>query len=457
MSWPQAALRVAAVAAFLLVPGCGPAPKRPNVLLVTIDTLRADHLGTYGYPRPTSPEIDAFAARSAVFENAHSTSSWTLPSLASIHTSLLSTTHGCWKISSRLEPEFTTAAEVLRDAGYDTAMVACHIFLSAQYGLQQGFTHVDDELVRPPSDAASAISSPGVTERGVRFLERKAASRAADQDDSPWFLWLHYFDPHDTYLPHEGYSEKFGTVEEIDLYDGEIAFTNHHVGRVLRKLAELGLEDDTIVVITSDHGEEFGEHGFKRHGYSLYQEAVRIPLVVKVPGSAPSRIPAVVSNVDLLPTVLEACGIALPEVEGATCAHPLEGRSLLGAIRGTEPLAEGTAVSEVRWHDGQDLRALRDGAWKLIEDQAADGKAAQSALYDLGADPRERNDLRATDPERAARYAEAVMHRLGRAIQWAGCYPLVEPYTPTAGDMQRLQDLGYAGEDAPPPAPEGPK
>jgi len=430
---------------FGMVLGCTPAaPKRPNVLLITIDTLRADHLGTYGYPRPTSPEIDAFAARSTVFENAHSSSSWTLPSLASIHTSLLSTTHGCWKISSRLEPEFTTAAEVLRDAGYDTAMVACHIFLSAQYGLQQGFSHVDDELVRPPSDAAEAISSPGVTERGVRFLERKAAAA----EESPWFLWLHYFDPHDSYLPHEGFSEKFGTVEEIDLYDGEIAFTDHYVGMVLRKLAELGLEDDTIVVITSDHGEEFGEHGFKRHGYSLYQEAVRVPLVIKVPGAAARRIPEVVGNVDVLPTLLEACDLELAKVQGASCAHELEGRSLLGAIRGTSALSEGQVVAEVRWHDGQDLRMMREGPWKLIEDQSVKQQRNQSALYDLAADPREATDVRSLESASAARIAELVLHRLGRAIGWAGCYPLVEPYTPTAGDMQRLQDLGYAG-DAP--------
>lgn len=438
----MSARRCALVLGLALATACAPdAPKRPNVLLITIDTLRADHLGAYGYARPTSPKIDAFAARSTVFENAHSSASWTLPSLSSIHTSLLSTTHGCWKISSRLEPEFTTAAEILRDVGYDTAMVACHIFLSAQYGLQQGFTHVDDELVRPPSDAAEAISSPGVTERGVRFLERKAAAK----DESPWFLWLHYFDPHDTYLPHEGFSETFGIVEEIDLYDGEIAFTDHYVGLVLQRLAELGLEDETIVVITSDHGEEFGEHGFKRHGYTLYQEAVRIPLVVRVPGAASGRVPEVVGNVDVLPTLLEACGIELKSVQGATCAHELEGRSLLGAIRGTRALEPREVVAEVRWHDGQDLRMVRDGAWKLIEDQSKDQTRDQSALYDLGADPAEATDLRESAAARAKALQDLVLHRLGRGLGWAGCYPLVEPYVPTAGDMLRLEGLGYAG------------
>ncbi|MBL8863317.1 MAG: sulfatase [Planctomycetes bacterium] len=444
-------LVIAAAAALVCGAGCAPQPQRPNVLLITIDTLRADHLGCYGYQRPTSPRIDAFAAGAVVFENAHSSSSWTLPSLASIHTSLYSTTHGCWKIYSRLEPEFTTTAEILRDAGYDTAMVACHIFLSAQYGLQQGFTHIDDELVRPPSDAAAAISSPGVTARGVRFLERQAAS----PDGAPWFLWLHYFDPHDTYLPHAGFSETFGTSAEIDLYDGEIAFTDHHVGEVLARLAELGLAEDTIVVLTADHGEEFGEHGFQRHGYTLYEEAVRIPLVVRAPGAPARRVSDVVSNVDLLPTILDLAGLPPPAARDASCAHGFEGRSLAPLVRGTGPLLPAAALSEVRWHDGQDLRAWRDGAWKLVEDQSTGQQVDQSALFDLATDPRERTDLREPESARLAALREAVTHRLARAMGWARCYPLVELYAPTPGDMRRLQDLGYAGDELPSSPEEG--
>jgi len=440
------ALRWMIPVAILVTAACAQKPaRRPNVLLITIDTLRADHLGCYGYGRPTSPEIDRFATTAVRFDNAHSSSSWTLPSLASMQTSLYSTTHGCWKISSRLEPEFTTGAEMLRDAGFDTAMVACHIFLSAQYGLQQGFTHVDDELVRPPADAAGAISSPGVTQRGVRFLERKAAAA----EDVPWYLWLHYFDPHDTYLPHEGFSEPFGTEKEIDLYDGEIAFTDHHVGRVLRRLEELGLDDDTIVVLTADHGEEFGEHGFQRHGYSLHESAVRIPLLVRVPGAAARVVPDVVSNVDILPTLLEACSIRRPALEGPKCAHEIEGRSLLAALRGGALGAAHEAVSEVRWHDGQDLRALRSGAWKLVEDQSAERKPDQNALYDLEHDPGARTNLLERDTARRDALRDALIHRIGRALRWAGCYPLRDPYAPSPGDLQRLQSLGYAGGAAP--------
>jgi arylsulfatase A-like enzyme len=366
-----------------------------------------------------------------VFENAQSTSSWTLPSFASLMTSLYSTTHGCWKVESRLEPEYVTLAERLRDAGWDTAMVVPHLFLSAQYGLQQGFTHVDDTMIRTAADSDQAISSPGVTERGLRFLERKAAVA----DGVPWMLWLHYFDPHDVYQPHAGISERFGTEKEIDLYDGEIAFTDAHVARVLARLDELGLAQDTIVVIVSDHGEEFGEHGATRHGYTLYQEAVRVPLIVRVPGIAPRRVAEVVSGVDVMPTLLEACGVEAPA--------PIEGRSLLALARG-ETLPEREALSEVRWHAGQDMRALRAGRWKYIEDH---GSEPRDFMFDLQTDPREMRDLAADDVARAKSLADLIARRLIRAMHWAERYPLPEQYEPSPGDRKRLEDMGYTGKD----------
>jgi arylsulfatase A-like enzyme len=423
---------------------CSQAPRGPNVLLITIDTLRADRLGCYGYAQPTSPEIDRFASTAAVFDAAQSSSSWTLPSLSSIHTSLYSSTHGCDKIEQRLEPEFTTLAETLRDAGWDTAMVACHIFLSAQYGLQQGFTHVDDTLVRTAGDASKAISSPGVSERGLAFLEAKAAT----DDATPWFLWLHYFDPHDEYLVHPGFSEPFGTASESERYDGEIAFTDHHVGRVLRRLEELGLGDDTLVILTSDHGEEFGEHGFDRHGYSLYEAAVRIPLVVRAPGRFAQRVADVVSNVDLMPTVLELGGIRLDAVEAAGCRHGLEGRSLVPALEG-RALEPRDAVCEVRWHAGQDMRGLRSGTWKVLEHRMQ-GEDERELLFDLASDPLEQNDRIAGEAARAAALRDALLHRIGRALEWSRCYPLRAPYAPSPGDLERLTNLGYAGRAAPP-------
>jgi arylsulfatase A-like enzyme len=197
-----------------LLAACGQAPARPagpNLLLVTIDTLRADHLGTYGYERPTSPRLDAFAETAVVFDDAGVQASWTLPSLASLLTSLPSSTH------SRLDDSFTTLAEILCAAGWDTAMVASHVFLGAQFGLHQGFVHFDDELVREMYQSDRSITSPEVTERGARYLREQAAS----PDAGPWFLWVHYFDPHAEYQVQAGFTERFGSEADVDRYDGE--------------------------------------------------------------------------------------------------------------------------------------------------------------------------------------------------------------------------------------------
>lgn len=412
---------------------CAPqAPPRLNILVVSIDTLRADHLGCYGYGRPTSPAIDAFAARSTLFENAHSSASWTLPSFASLFTSLYSTTHGCWKVDSRLESEHDTLAEHLRDAGWDTSLVVPHMFLSGQYGLQQGFVHVDDTLVRTATESNKVVSSPAMTEKASAWLERKKRS----PEQSPFFLWVHYFDPHDLYLPHEGVSEQFGTTEEIDLYDGEIRFVDDHVGRLLAKVDELYGLDKTVVAIVADHGEEFGEHGHRRHGYSLYQEAVRIPLVIHAPGMKPGRVQDLVSNIDFMPTLLELAGVA-PRGR-------MEGRSLAPFLRGGTLPPRG-ALSEVRWHDDQDMRCWREGDLKLHEDRSKGGE--RDELYDLGADPKERTNLLETRTELVLRLRDGIAHALGSALKLAKLYPQPRRYQPSPGDQARLGALGYADDD----------
>ncbi|MFN0008802.1 MAG: sulfatase, partial [Planctomycetota bacterium] len=305
--------RMVAACATALLLSCEPSGGRPNVLFVSIDTLRADHLGCYGWPRPTSPNLDALASKSVVFESAQSSSSWTLPSLASLMTSMQASAHSCDQIASRLDPSYTTMAEILRDSGYDTAFVASHVFLSAGYGLQQGFTHVDTRILQDES----AITSPAVTDWGLAWLHDKAAA----DDGVPWFLWLHYFDPHAPYLVHEGISERFGTETDLDRYDGEIAFTDQHLGRLLEAFERLGLAENTILVVVADHGEEFGEHGVQGHGYDLHEEVVRGPLIVRAPGIAPRRVSEVVPTVDVMPTLLELCG--------ARGRNEVEGRSLL--------------------------------------------------------------------------------------------------------------------------------
>jgi arylsulfatase A-like enzyme len=419
-----------AVCAAALLLACEPPRLRPNILFITIDTLRADHLGTYGYKRPTSPRLDEFAKSAIVFEQAHSSASWTLPSLPSVMTSLYSSTHGCFFFNDPATTEIYTLAELLRNDHYDTAMVASHTFLSGRYGLQKGFTHVDSQILQV--DAIASITSPDITAKGVEWLREKAAVR----DGVPWLLWLHYFDPHDTYLPHPGFSEKFGTKEEMDLYDGEIAFTDHYVGVLLDELAHLGLADDTIVVVVADHGEEFLDHGNMRHGNTLYEEVVRVPFMMRIPGYHPWRVEPVVASVDLMPTLLELTGTAID--------YPIEGRSLVALLRG-ERDAPREAVSEVRWHDDQDMKSLRKDQWKYIDHRL--GVQKLDLLFSIPIDPSEEQDVSAAEMEATNGLRAELSKRLARARDLAQAYGSSQISPSSAADAAHLKGLGYTGDE----------
>jgi len=425
------AIPTLAGASLLLLAGCpppAPEPARPNLLILSIDTLRADHLGCYGYEKPTSPNLDALAARSVVFERAESSSSWTLPSMTSLMTGLSVSAHNCDHLGSRLDPSYTTLAELLRDAGYDTEIVASHLFLGAPYGLQQGFTHVDTSVVQEAKD----ITSQDVSELGLDWLRQKIAVH----DGVPWALWLHYFDPHAPYLVHEGVSEAFGVESDLERYDGEIAYTDRHIGRLLDELARSGLAAQTIVVVVADHGEEFGEHGNKGHGYALYEECVRVPLIVSVPGIAPRRVPDVVPTINLMPTLLELCRVPLP--------HAIEGRTIVPLLH-AETMPEQEALSEVRWQAGQDLRSLHIGRWKQIEGKSGEKPLAQ--LFDLEADPHEEHDQRAQELARSKALGARALARMGAALRIAGAHHQIGETSLSPSELQRIRETGYGGED----------
>ena len=422
---------IVACALALLLAACpqsAPPPARLNLLIVSIDTLRADHLGCYGYARKTSPRIDELARRSVVFEQAESSSSWTLPSITSLMTGLTVSGHNCDHLGSRLSPDYATLAEYLRDAGYDTGLVAGQLFFSAPYGLQQGFTHVDTSVVQEEND----VSSQDVSERGIDWLRQKSAGK----DGVPWMLWLHYYDPHAPYLVHEGISEAFGTESDLDRYDGEIAYTDQHVGRLLDELARTGLAANTIVVLVADHGEEFGEHGHNGHGYALYEECVRVPLIICVPGLAARRVPDVVPTIGLLPTLLELCRVE-PRQE-------LEGHALTPLLRG-DSLPAQEAGAEVRWQADQDLRSLRVGCTKRIEGHAE--KNEVSLLFDLCADPREEHDLHAGEEARAKNLSEQILARLRNSLRIAGGHRQIGKSALSPSELQRAKNTGYVGED----------
>jgi choline-sulfatase len=420
----------AALAVLLALASCGADARRPDLLLVTIDTLRADALGRYGYERPTSPRLDAWAATAAQFDAAQATSSWTLPTLATLLTGHLPSTTHTQDFASSLPLGIETLAERLRVAGYETAAVASHTFLGIRHGLHQGFTHFDDDLVLFVADSHAAITSDDVTARAVSFIERADEARALN-DDRPWFLWAHYFDPHDSYLAHAEFSDPFGTIDERDLYDGEIAFTDHHLGALLETLERRGLGDSTLVCVVSDHGEEWSDHGGTRHGHTLYQELVRVPLFLSGPGVTPGRYAEPVGTADLFPTLLGLLGLEAPAELPGLDLRPLFFGGALPAGRGL--------VSELDLGPGRDLDAIRSGDWKLIVDR----ESGRRSLFDLASDPGEARDLAAEHPERCEALLAELDRRLERARAAGAPFTPERPLTMSPAELQALERLGY--------------
>jgi len=425
--------KLALVLAGLALPACGGAPPevpRPrNLLVICVDTLRADFLGCYGARPARTPNIDRLAESGVLFENAVSHTSWTLPSFASVMTSLYTSSHGCWDFEQRLDESFTTLPELFQQAGFDTAGMASHIFFDGKYGLQQGFDTFDDEYARRRADEGWVpITSPGISEKAVTWLDRHTGGEA------PWLLWLHYFDPHIPYVAHEPAT---ADKEELVRYKGEIAFTDEHLGSVLAALERNGLADDTAVLFLSDHGEAFEEHpGVRRHAKSLHREELRVPLILRVPGVEPRRVPEMVRTVDVLPTLLDVFGIQPAVVQ------PMEGVSLVPAMTGREHVSP-PLLSELRLHDGFHADGLIEGRWKLIVDTSR----GSDQLYDLEADVEERSDVASEHPDVVARMKVRLERLRERAEELGALYEQGDTVDLSPDELERLRKLGYIGED----------
>ena len=389
-----------------------------NLLLITVDTLRADHLGTYGAERPT-PGLDALAREGVVFEDAWSASSWTLPSLATLMTGRHARAHGAIDEKFAVDESLPTLAERASEGGIRTWGVGSHIFNGERFGLPRGFAEYDSQLVRSSSrrrESHSQISSEKLTDKAIAFLDAHGA-------DGRWLAWVHYFDPHNTYQPHEGLTQG---EEWHDLYVGEVLFTDLHIGRLLAHLDASPYADRTAVVVVADHGEEFEEHGGRMHRRTLFQEVLHVPLIVRAPGNKPGRIATPVSMVDVTPTIYELLDLAPPEV--------LEGRSLVPGLMG-RVLEVVPLVAEIEGRQSWD--AVRFGRWKLIVDPAA----GVHQLYDLVEDPLEQTDIAAQHTERCAHLLE-LLHGTLAASEGKGT-----PVELSAEDRANLEALGYGGDD----------
>ncbi len=390
------------------------------VVLVSIDTLRADHLPAYGSRRVRTPAIDALAADGQVFEQAYAHSPQTLPSHASILSGRLPFEHGVRdNMGFALKPDERLLSSMLGARGYETAAFVSAYVLRAATGLGAGFDEYDDTL--PTSSTEIALGD--VQRDGadtVAAVDRWLDSKAA----SPFFLFVHLYEPHTPYTPPARFSE-------YPPYDGEIAYADELVGRLIASLTRRGLYDTALVILLSDHGEGLGDHGEAEHGLFLYRETIRVPLIVKLPGArgAGGRVREPVQHIDLVPTILDLAGAPRPTGLG--------GRSLVPALAG-QPLPEQGLYAESlygRYHFGwSELYALTDGRYRYIQ-------APRDELYDVEADPGERANL--------APVRESTRVGMRRALDTLLASATIEaPGAMTPEDRARLEALGYVGARA---------
>src|SRR6185436_6011947 len=333
-------LALAALA--ILAGGCRHPEEAPNLVLVTIDTLRADHTTPYGYGRDTTPVLARLAREGVAVDLAYAPMATTGPSHAALLTSRYPVSLGYLRNGQRLDEAQTTLAERLRAAGYRTSAAVSSFVLDRRLGFAQGFGTYDCRCDRARATATierwEGLTVPaGFDRRADETTDVALAWLARRGRDRPFFLWVHYFDPHHPYSPPAPYDRRFAPPpaatglprRAVALYDGEIAFTDHQLGRLLDAIDAEGLAARTLVVVTADHGEGLMQHGHMGHGLHLYEEAVRVPLVFRWPGSLPAGalVPGPVEHVDLVPTVLDLLG--LPRGGGE-----IEGQSLAAALRG---------------------------------------------------------------------------------------------------------------------------
>jgi arylsulfatase A-like enzyme/tetratricopeptide (TPR) repeat protein len=442
--WPWIVLPVviaaAAVAVFKLAPRA-PAGRvaalwsergvvKPNVLLITLDTTRADHLACYGYPGVATPNLDAIAGRGVLFEQAATATPLTLPAHSTIMTGMYPTYHGVRvNGNTALGDDQTTLAEAMAARGYETAAFIAAFVLDGRWGLKQGFAHYDDQfdLKKYKHLDLGEVQRPGneVVDAALAWLEAAKSK--------PFFAWVHLYDPHVPYAPPEPYASAYSRRGPAGPYDGEIAFMDEQVGRLTEWLTRNGLDRSTIVVFVGDHGEALGSHGEGTHGFFIYDYAMRVPFVVAAPFDAVrgKRVAAQVSTADVFPTILD--------LSGAPSPVKTQGRSLAGLMfdpdSGGEVPAYGEAMSSNVQFGWSPLHALRTPRYKYID-------APRPELYDLGRDAAEQENVLPKSPD-VARRMKAELDRL--MAETSRDAPAPQAADLDKETMERLSALGYVG------------
>ncbi len=432
-------------------PHPAPWPKHPNIVILVVETLRADHLRPYGYPRNTMPNLEDLADEGVLFEHATTVAPWTLPSVVSILTGLPPSAHGVTTYEDRLSDKVDTLAERLRHAGYHTAFLGVNSLFESDRNLEQGFDHYF-----------------GIDEISSEELNRNILAWLHDRPlDRPVFLYVHYFDPHCRYAPPEDYNEiywpvprslatgrtmtrqQFNNMHEcfqlhhgpdepiLDVdyylaqYDAELRHVDAMIGVFLERLKTAGLYDSSLIFAVGDHGEEFYDHGGFGHGRVLYEHTTRVPFIVKVPGGGPGgrRVRGHVSTLDIPRTVLGAVGL-----DAQAGPFGMDLRPILGG----REVPRNRAVYTETDYEGT-VRAVIQGRWKLIV--SVDGKRP-GGLFDLSIDPGEQHDRSSEDPRTRAALYRLIVARAAEESEYRRRYPSEQrPLSDRV--LERLKALGY--------------
>jgi arylsulfatase A-like enzyme/Tfp pilus assembly protein PilF len=420
-----------AVAAALLAAVQAQTP-RPNVLLITLDTVRADRLGAYGYTKGATPALDRLAREGVRFADATTQAPLTAPAHAAILTGLYPARLGVRDNAATPIPDaVTTAAEAFKAGGYRTGGFVGAFILTAPYGFAQGFDLFDADF---PNFSDSMKLQ--VQRRGAAVVD--AASTWLDGGGTePFFAWVHLYDAHAPYDAPPPFSAKFRTSP----YDGEIAYVDGCIARLVAALERGGRLDRTIVAVVADHGESLGEHGEEEHGMFLYEGVLRIPWILRLPGGtrAGRTVTEQVRAIDVLPTLGALAGVSLPRVDGESVTGLIEGRT-----RAEEPPSYAETFYP-RWHYGwSELKSIRADHWKYID-------APKPELYDMRADPGERRNASGARAPLAAGLGAALT---GIATSFGAAATTQAPQ-PDAETLARLRSLGYVGMAAPASAARG--
>jgi choline-sulfatase len=443
--WVGTFLKSALTLAVLFLTSCSkpPAPssnrashRSGNILLITLDTLRADHLSCYGSKKVPTPNIDALAARGVRFAQAVAQVPLTTPSHASILTGAYPQIH---KLRDNggfvLDSSIPTLATLTKDAGFETAAFVGAAVLNRHFGLNRGFDHYGDNL-NEKRDAkllpgvVAELRGEAVTRRTLDWLDQRSNPGNSASPAKNFFLWTHYYDPHFPYDP----PEPFGSRFQKDKYSGEIAYVDQQVGELLRGLAARALAEHTLVVLMADHGESLGDHGEFTHGVFLYDSTMHIPLMIAGPGVPAGKvISQQVRSIDVMPTIVDYLGLAP--------GSPAQGTSLLPAVLESKPLPANFAYMETLYPKTAlgwaELRAVRTDEWKYVA-------APKSELYHLPEDPAEAHSVRESQKAQAAQLDKHVWEVAGPRESLGKL-----ARSPVNDDtMRQLQSLGYASAGA---------